>query len=88
MHKRISDTCTCGTEAYTNGIKTLRDGTRKRRFKCRGCGEHWMVVLSGPGAQSKPRTARYSGLWMHWRGYRYSPEEQARIRESVQMGDR
>ena len=69
----------CGGAGCHNGVKKLKDGTRKRRYKCETCGNHWQVVISLPPVDMT--SARYNGLWMFWRGYWYSPGEQARIRE-------
>ena len=83
MPPRIKHTCeSCGAAALTNGVKTLIDGTRKRRVRCFECGYRWSYVISGPRPPVERKTsARFNGLWMFWRGYWYSPAEQARIRE-------
>ena len=74
----------CGGAGLSNGVKTLKDGTRKRRHKCEVCGHHWLVIISLPPV--KMGRARFNGLTMCWRGYWYSYGEQARIRESARMG--
>lgn len=85
MAKRKLTFCACGARAHTAGMKTLLDGTKKRRYQCRQCSDRWMVVVGRPKPPEEEQTVRRNGLWMHWRGYWYSYEEQARIRESVQM---
>ena len=78
--KRILATCDkCGGASRSDGVKKLKDGTRKRRRKCEKCGNHWQIVISQP-LPSK-QSAKYNGLWMLWRGYWYSPGEHARIRK-------
>jgi transposase-like protein len=75
MGKRVPSPCICGADGHTNGMKLYADGTKKRRYKCRTCGNHWMVAISGPGASVDEHD-----------DYPYSTLELERLRKSARMG--
>ena len=81
--QRIPYDCTCGSIGKCIGGNRRKDGTLMRRVKCQDCGRAWQVTVTQPMDKTP---GRRNGLWMHWRGYWYSPGEQARIRESARMG--
>lgn len=82
--RRLTSKCTCGGEGWVRGGNRLKDGTRKRAFKCQQCGRAWSSHVYELSPSNT--TARFNGLTMHWRGYWYSVGEQVRIRESARMG--